>query len=79
LANLLFSQPGVNVVEFMSPLPQYANSCYYSLCAAAGHTYGYILGEHNAADLVEKMPGRWRIDLRVDPEKLRRMLARWYG
>jgi capsular polysaccharide biosynthesis protein len=79
LANLLFSQPGVNVVEFMSPLPQYANSCYYSLCAAAGHTYGYILGEHNAADLVGKMPRRWRIDLRVDPEKLRRMLARLYG
>jgi hypothetical protein len=79
LANLLFSQPGVNVVEFMSPLPQYANSCYYSLCAAAGHTYGYILGEHNAADLVEKKRGRWKIDLRVDPEKLRRMLARWYG
>ena len=79
LANLLFSPPGVNVVEFMSPLPQYANSCYYSLCAAAGHTYGYILGEHDAADLVGKMSGRWRIDLRVDPEKLRRMLARWYG
>jgi capsular polysaccharide biosynthesis protein len=79
LANLLFSPPGVKVLEFMSPLPQYANSCYYSLCAAAGHTYGYILGEHSPADLAGKPSGRWKIDLRVDPEKLRRMLARWYG
>ncbi len=79
LANLLFSPPGVNVVEFMSPLPQYANSCYYSLCAAAGHTYGYLLGEHDPRDLAGKPDGRWRMDLRVDPEKLRRMLARWYG
>jgi capsular polysaccharide biosynthesis protein len=78
LANLLFSPPGVRVVEFMSPLPQYANSCYYSLCAAAGHTYGYILGEHDSADLAGKTAGRWTIDLRVDQEKLQRMLARWY-
>jgi hypothetical protein len=79
LANLLFAPPGAKVLEFMSPLPEYANSCYYSLCAAAGHTYGYILGEHNPADLLKKGAGRWRIDLRVDPDKLRRMLARWYG
>jgi hypothetical protein len=79
LANLLFSPPGVKVVEFMSPLPQYANSCYYSLCAAAGHTYAYILGEHNAAEPAEQKAGRWKSDLRVDPEKLQRLLARWYG
>jgi hypothetical protein len=78
LANLLFAPPGARVVEFMSPLPQYANSCYYSLCAAAGHTYAYILGEHNPGDPAEKQAGRWTTDLRVDPDKLRRMLARWY-
>jgi len=78
LANMLFSPPGARVLEFMSPLPEYANSCYYSLCAAAGHTYGYILGEHSAADLGGKPAGRWKIDLRVDPEKLGQMLARWY-
>jgi capsular polysaccharide biosynthesis protein len=79
LANLLFAPPGARVLEFMSPLARYANSCYYSLCAAVGHTYGYILGEHRAGDRPETAAGRWKIDLRVDPEKLRRMLARWYG
>jgi hypothetical protein len=79
LANLLFAPPGVNVIEFMSPVPEYANSCYYSLCAAAGHTYGYILGEHNTEDLSKKTAGRWKIDLWVDPEKLRSLLSRWYG
>jgi len=78
LANLLFAPPGAKVIEFMSPIPEYANSCYYSLCAAAGHTYGYILGEHKAADLAEKTAGRWKIDLWVDPEKLQRLLAQWY-
>jgi capsular polysaccharide biosynthesis protein len=79
LANALFAPPGAKVLEFMSPLPEYANSCYYSLCAAAGHAYGYILGEHDAGNRAEEQAGRWKIDLRVDPEKLRRMLARWYG
>jgi capsular polysaccharide biosynthesis protein len=79
LANLLFAPPGVKVIEFMSPISEYANSCYYSLCAAAGHVYGYILGEHDAVDLAAKPRSRWIIDLRVDPDKLRRMLALWYG
>jgi hypothetical protein len=79
LANLLFAPPGGKVIEFMSPIPEYANSCYYSLCAAAGHTYGYILGEHKIADLQKRTAGRWKIDLWVDPEKLQRLLAPWYG
>jgi hypothetical protein len=79
LANLLFAPPGVKVVEFMSPLAEYANSCYYSLCAAVGHAYGYILGEHDPADLAGRTAGRWKIDLRVDPESLKKMLTRWYG
>jgi capsular polysaccharide biosynthesis protein len=74
LANMLFAPPGAKVIEFMSPLPEYANSCYYSLCAAAGHKYGYILGEHAPADLARRSAGRWRIDLHIDPDKLRRML-----
>jgi capsular polysaccharide biosynthesis protein len=74
LANALFAPPGAKVIEFMSPLPEYANSCYYSICAAAGHTYGYVLGEHAPTDLARRSSGRWRIDLSVDPEKLRRIL-----
>jgi hypothetical protein len=79
LANLLFAPPRTRVVEFMSPHPAFTNTCYYSLCNAAGHRYAVIFGEHAGPVPGGAHPRRWRENLSVPPDVLEETLSMLLG
>lgn len=58
--NAAFSAPGATLIELFSP--QFVSICYWSLCNACGHKYGYVLGQDSG------------LGLRVDLDPLRQVL-----
>jgi hypothetical protein len=76
LANVLFAPPGGRVLEFMSPLPEYVNACYYSLSSAVGQRYMYLLGSHPMMPESAKAgTRRWREDLEIPIPELARAVG----
>jgi hypothetical protein len=73
LTNVLFAPAGCRVLEFMTPVREYINACYYALSAACGHHYMYLMGRPVGAMDSAQM-GRWRQDLEIPLDLLTRVL-----
>jgi len=76
LTNVLFAPREARVLEFMSPVPGYVNACYYSLSAAVGLRYMYLMGSHLTAP-ADFATGtrRWREDLQIPIPALVRSIS----
>lgn len=75
LTNALFAPRGTRILEFMSPIPGYVNTCYYSLSSALGQRYMYLLGSHPTVP--ERAPDgtrRWRENLEIAIPELKKAI-----